>query len=92
MWLVFWYNNVSDDECKALCNGEQITLDLVSRNNKPYKLTGQLSNLEYQGRKYVGFAKVMPEKSNSKKTVPGWMKDVADKANIESQDSINFGL
>lgn len=48
----------TDEECEALCNGEEITLTLPSRDGGgTYDVTGKLANMEYNGRKYVGFQK-----------------------------------
>lgn len=45
----------TDEECKKLLAGEEIILNLISKQGKPYSIHGKLSNLSYQGRKYVGF-------------------------------------
>lgn len=50
----------TDDECKRLCDGETIEIrGLVSaKTGGTYGVTGRLSNLEYNGHKYVGFEKL----------------------------------
>lgn len=46
----------TDEECEKLCAGEVIVVDgLVSKSGSTYAVTGKLSNLVYNGRKYVGF-------------------------------------
>ncbi|MBO5435621.1 DUF3945 domain-containing protein [bacterium] len=46
----------TDDECKRLCNGEEIEIEAISaKNNKPFKCKGKLENQEFNGVKYVGF-------------------------------------
>lgn len=47
----------SDDECEALCRGEEITVSgLVSKTTgNIYAVKGKLSNQEYNGAKFVGF-------------------------------------
>lgn len=44
----------TDEECEALCEGREITVEL-NGNNGPYKVKGQLSKQEYNGHPYVGF-------------------------------------
>ena len=46
----------SDEECEKLCAGEEITINgLISKKGTTYGIVGQLSEQEYNGRKYVGF-------------------------------------
>lgn len=46
----------TDDECKALLNGDEITIEAKGKNG-PYKCTGKLDNCEYNGHTYVGFSR-----------------------------------
>ena len=45
---------LTDDECERLLDGNLITLHLTSRAGKPYSCSGILSDMEYNGHKYVG--------------------------------------
>lgn len=49
----------TDEECEKLCNGEEIEIEAVSKDGKPYKCKGKLENqvFEKDGKKfkYVGF-------------------------------------
>lgn len=50
----------TDDECERLCNGEKIQIELMSKNNTPYKIEGELQDQSFtndQGKKinFVGF-------------------------------------
>lgn len=50
----------TDDECARLCNGEKIQIELMSKNNTPYKIEGELQDQSFtndQGKKinFVGF-------------------------------------
>ena len=50
----------TDDECERLCNGEKIQVELMSKNNTPYKIEGELQEQSFtndQGKKinFVGF-------------------------------------
>lgn len=56
----------TDEECEKLCNGEEITIDAVGKNNKPYKCKGILADQEFQGHAYVGFSRTEFVNDNSK--------------------------
>ena len=50
----------TDDECARLCNGEKIQVELMSKNNTPYKIEGELQEQSFtndSGKKinFVGF-------------------------------------
>lgn len=46
----------SDDECKALANGDTIEIQAVSaKSGEPFKCKGKLEVQTYQGRKFLGF-------------------------------------
>lgn len=47
----------TDEECEALCNGEKITIEAVSKKTgKPFSCQGKLEYKEFNGKKYVGFS------------------------------------
>lgn len=53
---VFRGHRFTDEECEALLAGEEIEVTgLKSKTGSEYGVKGKLSNLEYNGRKYVGF-------------------------------------
>lgn len=46
----------TDDECKKLCNGEEIEIEATSaKNGKTFKCKGVLAEQEFKGKKYIGF-------------------------------------
>ena len=46
----------TDDECEALCNGDEIEIEAVSsKTGKPFKCKGKLAEQEFNGRTYIGF-------------------------------------
>lgn len=48
----------TDAECEALLRGEEIEiLGLVSKSGSTYGVKGRLAELDYQGKKYIGFNK-----------------------------------
>lgn len=47
----------TDDEIEALLNGEEITIDAVSSDGKPYKCRGKLARQEFNGNSFVGFSR-----------------------------------
>lgn len=48
----------TDEECEALLADEEITFEMPSKyGDGTYGVTGRLSDLEYNGHKYVGFQK-----------------------------------
>lgn len=56
---VFCGHRFTDEECEALLAGEEIeVLGLKAKNGSEYGVVGKLSNLEYNGRKYVGFERI----------------------------------
>lgn len=46
----------TDEECRALLNGDEITIEVEGKNG-PYKCTGKLDNCSYNGHSYVGFSR-----------------------------------
>lgn len=58
-------HDFTDDEMKALVNGEVITIQAVSKKTgKPYKVSGQLGESEWQGKTSIRF---MPDFSKGSK-------------------------
>lgn len=52
-WNGYRFN---DAECEALCNGDGVTFQAVSkRTGKTYQARGMLSEQDFNGKKYVGF-------------------------------------
>lgn len=45
----------TDEEVKKLLNGEEIEIEAVSKDNKPYRCKGKLANQTYNGNDFVGF-------------------------------------
>lgn len=57
----------TDDECQALCNGEEIEIEAVSsKTGNPFKCKGILAEQEYNGHKYVGFKRTGFVNDNSR--------------------------
>lgn len=53
---VFRGHRFTEDECNRLCAGETIQVtDLVAKSGSKYGVQGRLAELEYNGRKYIGF-------------------------------------
>lgn len=52
----------TDEECEKLCSGEEIEIEAVSKDGKPYKCKGILAEQEFTGDsgravKYIGFSR-----------------------------------
>ena len=47
----------TDDEIEKLLNGEEITIDAVSSDGKPYRCKGKLAKQEYNGNEFIGFSR-----------------------------------
>lgn len=47
----------TDEECEALCRGEEIEIDAVGKSGKPFKCKGKLAEQTYNGHKYMGFSR-----------------------------------
>ena len=47
----------TNSECEALLKGQEIVLNMKSKDGRPYSIKGKLEEQEYKGRKYVGFMK-----------------------------------
>lgn len=49
----------TDEECRKLCGGEEITIEAVSakNGNRPYKCRGILAEQTFQGHAFVGFSR-----------------------------------
>lgn len=45
----------TDDEVEKLLAGEEIIIDAVSNDGKPYRCKGKLARQEFNGNEYVGF-------------------------------------
>lgn len=46
----------SDEECEALCNGDEIEFDFTSaKTHKKFHVVGTLQHDEYNGHGYYGF-------------------------------------
>lgn len=45
----------TEEECEALCNGETITIDAISKAGKSFTCNGKLKEGTYKKHKYVGF-------------------------------------
>lgn len=62
----------TDEECEALCRGETVQImDCVSaKSGKTFGAEGKLSNLEYNGNKYVGFERTAFLNDNGEKNDP----------------------
>lgn len=45
----------TDDECEALCNGDVIEIEAISKAGKQYTVKGALKKKEFNGHPYVGF-------------------------------------
>lgn len=46
----------TDEECKKLCDGEEIEIEAVSaKSGKSFKCKGKLEEQEFKGKKFVGF-------------------------------------
>ena len=46
----------TDDECKKLCDGEEIEIEAVSaKTGKTFKCKGKLEEQEFKGKSFVGF-------------------------------------
>lgn len=45
----------TDDECEALLRGEEIIIEAVNKEGKPFKCAGSLEEQDFKGRKFVGF-------------------------------------
>lgn len=57
---VYCGHRFTDDECKKLCNGEEIEVQgLVSaKTGNTYGVVGRLSEQEYNGNKFIGFERL----------------------------------
>lgn len=47
----------TDEECKKLCNGEEIEIEAISskNGNKPFTCKGKLAEQTFNGRTFIGF-------------------------------------
>ena len=46
----------TDEECKKLCDGEEIEIEAVSaKTGKTFRCKGVLAEQEFKGKKYIGF-------------------------------------
>ena len=82
----------TDEECEALCDGKEINIHgLVSKAGKTYGVKGKLSDLVYNGKKYVGFERLGFADSN---TIPDeWCKHKFtddEKAMLEAGKSVQL--
>lgn len=60
----------TEKECEALLNGEEISFEAISSNNKKYTATGKLVEQTYKKKKFVGFkADFNKQKKPQKKRV-----------------------
>lgn len=63
----------TDEECEALCNGEEIeALGLTSKAGKTYGVTGRLAEQTYNNHKFIGFERT--GFANSKTVPDSWCK------------------
>lgn len=52
-------HRLTDGECDALCNGDAVTFQAVSRKGKTYQARGMLAEQTFNGKKFVGFSLCM---------------------------------
>ena len=73
---VYSGHEFTDDEIKKLLAGETIVLELKSKEGKAYKINGKLSELEYNGRKYIGFERLgfVDDEKKQREFPSGWCK------------------
>lgn len=56
----------TDDECEALCRGEEISIfGLISKKGTTYGVTGKLAEQTYNGAKFIGFERTGFANANS---------------------------
>lgn len=56
----------TDDECEALCRGEEISIfGLTSKKGTTYGVTGKLAEQTYNGAKFIGFERTGFANANS---------------------------
>lgn len=56
---VYCGHTFTQEEFDALCKGETITItDCKAKSGSTYGVQGRLNNLEYNGRKYIGFERL----------------------------------
>lgn len=82
----------TDEECEALCNGEEIEVfGLKSKTGKEYGITGKLSQQNYNGHKFVGFERT--GFANKPGVPDSWCKHKftdEEKTNLEAGVSVHI--
>ena len=65
----------TQEEFDALCRGETITItDCKAKSGSTYGVEGRLNNLEYNGRKYIGFERLGFVNSGEPTIPKSWCK------------------
>lgn len=64
-------HDFTDAECAALLNGDDITISCVDKSGKPFEARGHLSEMTYNGHKYVGF-----DRQDNKGFPKAWCKHI----------------
>lgn len=69
-----WANHrFTDEECIALCNGEVIIIDYITKSGRKETVSGKLDKIEYSGKTFIGFKpnfKPFRTTSNSEPHIP----------------------